>query len=283
MKRILLSAFTFALIGMSIAQVTAPQPSTSSKMEQTVGLTNVSVSYSRPSAKGRAIFGELVPFEKIWRTGANQNTIVSFSDYVMIDGVKIPAGDYALYTKPMEDTWEVYLYSETKNWGTPAKWDDSKVVLTTKVKSLPTSMPVELFTIMVNNTSNNDGEIMLLWENTMVKIPFIVPTEEKTMASIKETLAGSDIKPGDYYQAASYYYESNLDVKKAKEWIDKAVELTSESPRFWYLRKQALITAKSGDKALAIKIATQSLELAKEEKNLDYVNSNKQSIKEWSK
>lgn len=283
MKRIVLAAFTFALIGMSNAQVTSPQPSTSSKMEQTVGLTNVTVSYSRPSVKGRTIFGKLVPYNKVWRTGANMNTVVSFSDHVVIDGTKVPAGDYALYTKPMKDAWEIYLYSETKNWGTPEKWDESKVVLTTKVKSESTTMPVELFTILVNNTSNSDGEIMMLWENTMVKIPFEVPTDEKTMASIKTTLAGDKISAQDYYSAASYFYSSDKDIKKAKEWIDKAIDMTQEQPRYWYLRKQALITAKAGDKQTAIKIATQSMNLAEKAKNMDYVNSNKASIAEWSK
>lgn len=283
MKRIVLAAFTFALIGMSNAQVTTPQPSTGSQMEQTVGLTKVSVSYSRPSVKGRTIFGDLVPFDKVWRTGANKNTMVTFSDAVTINGTKVPAGDYALYTKPMKNAWEVYLYSDTKNWGTPEKWDDSKVVVRTKVEAKSTGMPIELFTILVNNTSDNDGEILLLWEKTMVSIPFSVPTAEKAMESIKKTLAGDNVKASDYYSAASYYYSSDNDISKAKQWIDKALEMSKEQPPFWYLRKQALITAKTGDKKAAIEIAKHSMELAKEAKNMDYVNSNKASIAEWSK
>lgn len=283
MKRIVLAAFTCALLGVSHAQVTTPQPSTSSKMEQTVGLTNVSVSYSRPSVKGRTIFGDLVPYGKVWRTGANKNTVVSFSDAVVINGKTVPAGDYALYTKPMKGEWEIYLYADTKNWGTPEKWDNSKVVSTTKVKAETTAMPVELFTILVNNTSDNDGSIMLLWENTMVSLPFEVPTAEKAMASIEKTLAGDDVKANDYYSAASYFYSSGNDIKLAKEWIDKAIDMTQEQPRFWYLRKQALITAKAGDKKEAIKIAKKSMELAEKAQNMDYVNSNKASIAEWSK
>ncbi len=283
MKRIVLAAFTFALIGMSQAQVTTPQPSTGSKMEQTVGLTNVSVSYSRPSVKGRTIFGELVPFDQIWRTGANQNTVVTFSDDVTFNGKKVPAGDYALYTKPMKNAWEVYLYADTKNWGTPEKWDDSKVVASTKVEAKSTDMPIELFTILVNNTSDNDGELLLLWEKTMVSIPFSVPTESKTMASIKTTLAGDNVTANDYYAAASYYYSSDNNITQAKEWIDKAIDMTNEKPKFWFLRKQALITAKTGNKTMAIEIAKKSMELAKEAKNMNYVNSNKASIAEWSK
>lgn len=283
MKRIALTAFTFALLGMSQAQVTTPQPSTSSKMEQTVGLTNISVSYSRPSVKGRTIFGELVPFNEIWRTGANQNTVVSFSDAVVINGQKVPAGDYALYTKPNQGEWDVYLYADTKNWGTPKTWEDSKVVMTTKVKSQSTAMPIELLTIIVNSTSDNDGEIMLLWENTMISIPFDVPTEEKAMASIKKTLASDEVTAGDYNSAASYYYSADKDINKAKQWIDKAVEMTKDNPAFWVLRKQALITAKTGDKKTAIEIATQSMNLAKKAENMNYVNANKASIAEWSK
>ncbi|MGB1295862.1 MAG: DUF2911 domain-containing protein [Flavobacteriales bacterium] len=280
MKRIVLSALTIALCGMLTAQVTTPQPSTKSKMEQTVGLTDISVSYSRPSVKGRKIFGNLVPFDKIWRTGANMNTVVTFADDVTIGESTLKAGDYALYTKPGKTDWEIYFYSDTKNWGTPRNWDDKKVAAKLSVKSSSTPMPVELFTILINSKNNTSGEILLSWENTMVSIPVQVPTDKKAMASIDKAL---NIGPNDYFSSAVYYLNADKDIEQAKTWIDKACEMTKEKPRYWYLRQQALITAKAGNKKQAIKIAEKSLELAKEAGDNSYVLSNTTSIKEWSK
>lgn len=280
MKRIVLSALTIALCGILTAQITTPQPSTKSKMEQTVGLTDISVSYSRPSVKGRKIFGNLVPFDKIWRTGANMNTVVTFADDVTIGENTLKAGDYALYTKPGKTDWEIYFYSDTKNWGTPRNWDDKKVAAKLSVKSSSTSMPVELFTILINSKNNTSGEILLSWENTMVSIPVQVPTDKKAMASINKAL---NIGAGDYFSSAVYYLNADKDIEQAKNWIDKACEMTKEQPRYWYLRQQALITAKAGNKKQAIKIAEKSLELAKEAGDNSYVLSNTTSIKEWSK
>ncbi|MGB0869998.1 MAG: DUF2911 domain-containing protein [Flavobacteriales bacterium] len=280
MKRIVLSALTIVLCGMLTAQVTTPQPSTKSKMEQTVGLTDISVSYSRPSVKGRKIFGNLVPFDKIWRTGANMNTVVTFADDVTIGESTLKAGDYALYTKPGKTDWEIYFYSDTKNWGTPRNWDDKKVAAKLSVKSSSTPMSVELFTILINSKNNTSGEILLSWENTMVSIPVQVPTDIKAMASIDKAL---NIGPNDYFSSAVYYLNADKDIEQAKTWIDKACEMTKEQPRYWYLRQQALITAKAGNKKQAIKIAEKSLELAKEAGDNSYVLSNTTSIKEWSK
>lgn len=281
MKRIALTAFAFATIGMAMAQVTTPQPSTGSKMEQTVGLTDVSVKYSRPSVNDRVIFGNLVPFDKMWRTGANMNTVVSFGDDVIINGKELKAGDYALYTKPSEKSWEVYFYSEVKNWGLPRKWDDANVALTTTVESNETAIKSELFTILINSNTDNSGEIILHWDKTSVSIAFDVPTDKKAMASIKSTLAGEEVKAGDYFSSAIYYLTSNKDINKAKEWIDKAVEMTNESPRYWFLYQQALITAKAGDVKTAKKIAQMSMDLAEKSGDNSYVLKNKASLKKW--
>jgi len=134
MKKILLSLFVVALSTNITAQLKTPAPSPSSKIEQKVGLTDVTVEYSRPSMKGRAVFGNLVPYGKLWRTGANQNTKVTFSDDVTIDGKTLKKGTYAVYTKPGKDAWEVLFYSDTNNWGTPQNWDDAKVAVSTTAK-----------------------------------------------------------------------------------------------------------------------------------------------------
>ncbi|MFY7670752.1 DUF2911 domain-containing protein [Tenacibaculum sp. MEBiC06402] len=279
MKKILLGLFVASLTLSVNAQIQTPQPSPLSKIEQKVGLTDVTVEYSRPGVKGRKVFGNLVPFGKLWRTGANKNTMVTFSQDVTIDGKTLKKGSYAIFTKPGATSWEVMFYSDTNNWGTPRKWDDSKVALTTtaKVENMP--MSIETFTITIDDLTNSSAVLGILWENTYAGIKFNVPTDKAVEASIESVMAGP--APNDYYAAASYYMDEGKDIKKAMMWIDKAVEMTSAKPRFWYLRKQSLIHAKAGDKKGAIKAAKASLKYAEEAKNADYIKMNKDSLKEW--
>jgi hypothetical protein len=280
MKKIIL-AFALMLASHTIeAQVKTPQPSPKSSFSQTVGLTNVAVEYSRPSMKGRTIFGDLVPFGKVWRTGANENTTISFSDDVMIDGQTLKKGKYALYTMPKAENWDVIFYSTTDNWGNPETWDESKVALRTNVKSQPLNRSVESFTISINNLDNNFANLELSWEKTMVAVKFDVPTAKAAMASIDKTLAGPG--SGDYFASAQYFYQSNGDMNKALEYINKALELNKDKP-FWFNRQKSLIQAKLGDKKGAIESAKLSLTAAKEAKNDDYVKMNNESIAEWSK
>lgn len=262
------------------AQIETPQPSPSAKMEQKVGLTDVVVEYSRPGARGRKIFGDLVPFDKLWRTGANKNTTVSFSDDVTIDGKTLKAGNYAIFTKPSAKSWEVMFYTDTNNWGTPRNWDASKVALTTTVNVEKLPFMVETFMILITNMSNNGASIEFVWENTMVEIPFTVPTVKKAMKSIDNVMAGPSA--GDYYSAASYYLDEKKDLDKALTWINKAIEMR-DTPAFWYHRKKSLIQAAKGDKKGAIASAKESLQLAEKAGNADYVKMNKDSIAMWSK
>ena len=144
-------AFTFSVN----AQIETPQSSPASKLEQRVGLTDVTLEYSRPGVKGRAIFGDLVPYDKLWRAGANKNTMVTFSDDVTIDGQTLKAGSYAIFVKPMKGSWEVFFYTDTNNWGNPQNWDDAKVAAKTTVKTYEVPFNVETYTIDVNQISNN--------------------------------------------------------------------------------------------------------------------------------
>jgi hypothetical protein len=279
MRKILLGLFVASLTMSVNAQITTPQPSPLSKLEQKVGLTDVTVEYSRPGAKGRKIFGSLVPFGKLWRTGANNNTIVSFSEDVTIDGKTLKKGSYAVFTKPGATSWEVMFYSDTNNWGTPRKWDDSKVALTTTAKVEKMPMSIETFTITFDDLTTNSAVLGMLWENTYAGIKFSVPTDKAVESSISSVMAGP--APNDYYAAASYYLDEGKDIKKAMMWIDKAVDMTKDQPRFWYLRKQSLIHAKAGDKKGAIKAAKASLMHAEKANNANYVKMNKESLKEW--
>lgn len=262
------------------AQVKTPQASPKSTLTQVVGLTNVEIVYSRPSAKGRDVFNNLVPFGKLWRTGANENTTISFSDDVVIDGKKLPKGKYALYTTPRADNWEVVFYSDTNNWGNPETWDETKVALRTNVKTEILGRNVESFTIGINNLDNNFAHLEISWEKTLVAIKFEVPTQKTAMASIDKALAGPT--SGDYFSSAQYLLQSNGDLTKALTYIDKALELSKDKP-FYYYRLKSLIQAKQGDKKGAIETAKISLSAAETAKNQDYVKMNKDSIAEWSK
>ncbi|MGH2666283.1 DUF2911 domain-containing protein [Flavobacterium sp.] len=272
-----------ALIAASFtieAQVKIPQASPKSTVIQTVGLTDIEIDYHRPSAKGRVVFGDLVPFGKIWRTGANENTTISFSDDVVIKDVVLKKGKYAIYTLPKADSWDVIFYATTDNWGNPEIWDDAKVVLKVNTKTEILNRNVETFTIGINNTDNNFATLELSWEKTLVAVKFEVPTQKVALASIDKTLAGPSA--GDYFSAAQYYFQSNGDLSKALTYVNKAYELNEKKP-YWYTRLKSQIQAKLGDKKGAIETAKISLVGAQTAKNDDYVKMNQDSIAEWSK
>lgn len=260
------------------AQITTPQPSPAAKIWQTVGLTEVMVDYSRPSMRGRTIFGDLVPFGKLWRTGANAYTKISFDKDVQIAGQDVKAGTYSIFTKPNAANWEVFFYTDTQGGGVPSNWDESKIVATTTVPVMKMEMPVETFTITIDELTNSSAHLGILWENTYVAVPFTVGTDAEVTKNIDRVMSGPSA--GDYYAAAVYYADAGKDINKAKEWMDKAMSMT-ESPRYWQLRQQSLILAKAGDKKGAIAAAKKSLAGATEAGNMDYVKMNNDSLKEW--
>ena len=274
-------ALALMMVSFAIdAQVKVPQPSPKSTLTQVVGLTDVEVEYSRPSSKGRVVFGNLVPFGKLWRTGANGNTTISFSDDVVISGITLKKGKYSLFTTPKVDSWEVVFYSDTDNWGTPETWSEAKVALKTTVKSEVLNRNVESFTVSINNLDNNFAHLELSWEKTLVAIKFEVPTQKNAMASIDKTLAGPTA--GDYFAAAQFYNQSNGELPKALTYVNKALDLNDKKP-FWYTRLKSLIQAKMGDKKGAIETAKLSLAASQIAKNDDYIKMNNDSIAEWSK
>ena len=262
------------------AQVKTPQASPKATVTQVVGLTNVEIVYSRPSAKGRDVFNNLVAFGKLWRTGANENSTITFSDDVIIDGKTLAKGKYALFTTPRADNWEIVFYTDTNNWGNPETWDETKVALKTNVKPEMLGRNVESFTIGINNLDNNFAHLELSWEKTIVAIKFEVPTQKTTMASIDKALGGPS--SGDYFASSQYLFQSNGDMTKGLTYIDKALEMSKDKP-FYYYRLKSLIQAKKGDKKGAIETAKISLASAEAAKNQDYVKMNKDSIAEWSK
>ena len=283
MKKIILMLAMMIANFVLEAQVKTPAPSPKATLEQVVGLTTVNIEYSRPSSKGRNVFGDLVPYGKLWRTGANKNTIISFSEDVVIGGQTLKKGKYALFTTPKADVWEVIFYSDAENWGTPEKFDDSKVALKTTATPENLSKKLETFTINIGALDNDSAQLEISWEKTMIAIKFEVPTKKTALASIEKTLAGATA--GDYFSAAQYFNQSNGDLTKALEYVNKAIGMTAAGKDipFWYQRQKSLIQAKLNDKKGAIETAKLSLTGAIKEDNQDYVKMNNDSIAEWSK
>ena len=280
MKKLFLSVMAIAMSFALNAQIQTPAPSPAAKIEQTVGLTEVSVEYSRPAMRGRVIFGDLVPYGKIWRTGANMRTKVTFSDDVTVGGSTLKAGSYALLTIPQADKWEVIFYTEYQAGGAPATLDDSKVAARVMADVIPMPMDIDSFTISIDDLTSSSAVLGIMWEKAYIGVEFKVPTDKKVAANINRVMSGPGFN--DYYGAATYYLAEGKDITQAKKWIDKAMAM-NENPRFWQLRQQSLIYAAAGDKKGAIELAKKSLADAEKAGNADYIKMNKDSLKEWMK
>ena len=283
MKKIIVFLAALLVNFIVEAQVKTPQASPEATVEQIVGLTKVEVNYHRPSIKGRVVFGELVPFGKVWRTGANENTIISFSEDVLIDGKTLSKGKYSLYTLPKADNWEVIFYKTIDNWGTPDTFDEANVALRANAKPMVTDRRLETFSISFGNVDLDSATLELAWEKTYVNLKFEVPTKKAVTANIEKVLAGPTA--GDFFSAGQYYFQSNSDLNKSLELVNKGIAMTKpgEDVPFWYLRQKSLIQAKLNDKKGAIESAKLSLVGATKAKNNDYIKMNNDSIAEWSK
>jgi hypothetical protein len=278
MKKLILSSFTFLSLTLN-SQITTPKASPLAKIEQKVGLADITISYSRPGKKDRVVFGDVVPFGEIWRFGANENTKITSSESLIFGKDTLKAGTYAIFTKPNKDNWEVYFYTETTNWGTPEKWDDNKVALKLKTPVTNLNDVVENLTISLDNLQNSGATLQFSWDKTRINIPFSLNTKDKVLASIKKTMDGPTAN--DYHQSANYYFQEKLDLKQALIWSSKAVELRPEA--YWMSRLKAQLQAANGDYKGAIETAKISITAAEKDGDQNYVKMNKTSIEEWSK
>lgn len=280
--------FTLAFAAMALlftaglhAQVNTPSASPTMKMETKIGLTDFHVTYSRPGVKGRKIFAAdgLVPYGKVWRTGANQATKFTFGDKVMVAGAELAAGDYAVLTKPMADKWEVMFYTyETGNWGSYVEKTPAATV-SADVFTMPEGVVVETFSVDVGDHTMDGANIMIMWDNTVAVLPVKTNAKEAVMAQIDRMMAGPSMN--DYYQAASFLSESDdkEKVKDALTYIQKANKLAGDNPRYWMVRRQGIIMESLGMNKEAKAAFTQSMELAEKAGNMDYVRLNKKSLK----
>lgn len=281
MKKIIIASLL--LIGTTglNAQIQSPKTSPQAKVEQKVGLTDVKIEYYRPGKNHREIFGNLVPMDELWRTGANENTKVTFSDAAIFGKDTLKAGTYALFTKPGAKEWEIIFYTDVTNWGTPDEWDEKKVALRTTSKVEALKDEVETLTISIDNITTSYATLNIAWDKTRVGINFTVPTDEKMIASIDKTLAGPTAN--DYYAAADYYHNSKKDLNQALTWINKYIAMKGDETPFYVYRKKSLIQAELGDYKGAIETAKISLAGAEKANYKAYIDMNKASIEEWSK
>ena len=261
----------FVLLVVSVvlhAQVKMPQPSPTQTTRQDFALGSIEIKYSRPLTKGRKVFGDLVPFNKLWRTGANAATVIKFTDVVEINGKKIDTGSYALYTVPGYDSWEIILNKGINNWGIEG-YKESEDVVRFRLTPGRVKDEVESFTMQFENVRSESCELHIRWEKTAVVIPINANIKERMRAQINAGLL-SDKKP--YWQATQFYNEYDKNPKKALEYARKAIE---ENPKaYWIWLYKANIEKETGDIKAAMESSKKSLELAKDAKNDDYVKLN---------
>ena len=259
-----------AAISQQDLKVPAPSPSTTVK--QDFGLSSVELSYSRPGVKGRKIFGDLVPYDKLWRTGANSPTTITFGDDVTINGTKVPAGKYGLLTIPGQQEWTVIITKST-DVSSASAYKEANDVVRIKVKPHELPFPIETFMIVFDRIKATSMDAVLLWDK--VAVPFTINTEvdSRVMAQIDQ-LMKSDKPP--YFQAAMYYVDNDKDLDKAVTWMDKAIQ---ENPKaFWVYHNKAKTLAKIGKKKEAVEAANKSLEIAQKEGSVEYVEMNEKLL-----
>jgi hypothetical protein len=268
MKKFLFAALAACFLFSADAQLKTPAPSPTQTIKQDFGLGNVELSYSRPTVKGRKIFGDLVPYGKVWRTGANSATILTFSDDVTIGDKKIPAGKYGLLTIPDKNNWTVIISKQTDVTSPAAyKADQDVVRVAVPVKRIKES--AESFTMQFANITPTTCELQISWAKSGIVLPISTEIDSKVMANINSAMKTE--KP-PYFQAAMYYMDNGKDLNQALDWFNKAVE--SNPKAFWVQHQWANCLAKLGKKSEAKAAATKSRELALEAKNDDYVQLN---------
>jgi tetratricopeptide (TPR) repeat protein len=278
-KTLLSSAFIIMLFATTLKsfsqQLKTPAPSPLQTLDQAFGLSNIKIEYSRPGVKNRVIFGDLVPYDKVWRTGANSSTKITFGDDVTVEGKALKSGTYALYTVPGKSSWDIIFYKDLDLGGDVANYKTENEVLRVKVQPASLAEKIETFTMNVGDITANTANIEIMWDKTKVTCKVATSIDEKIMKNI-ETALEKDSRP--YYSAANYYYENNKDLNTALKWVNSAIEA---NPKAYYMvHLKAKIQRKLNDKKGALETAQHSLDLAKEAKNDDYVRLNEKLIAE---
>ena len=272
--------FIFCIIAVAIfflpkaQSIKTPFPSPPQTIKQDFGLSSIELSYSRPGVKGRKVFGDLVPFGKVWRTGANNATTIDFADDVTIGGTKIPAGKYGLLTIPDKDNWTIIITKQL-DVTNPTAYKQEMDVVRASVKPMMLKDKIETFTMQFANVKPSTCELEIIWDNTGVVLPISEDVESVVMKQIDDAL-NKDNRP--YFQAAMYYLDSGKDLNQAVTWFDKAIQQQPDG--YWIYHQRANALAKLGKKDEAKASAQKSIELAKEAKNDDYVRLNEKLLEQ---
>lgn len=271
-KLFLGSAALLLLLSAQAQSIKTPVASPTQSIKQDFGISAMELTYSRPSVKGRKIFGDLVPYGQVWRTGANAATRIKFSDDVTIGSTPVKAGEYVLYTIPGQNEWEVILNKGLTNWGSDG-YKTSDDVARVKVKSITLPTPIETFTMQFANIKSSSVELHIMWDKTAVALPITTDVETKVMAQINNAM-NMDNRP--YFQSAMYYVETGKDLNQALTWFNKAIE---QNPNAFYMYYQkANVLKKLGRKEEARQTAQKSIELARQQKNNDYISLNEKLL-----
>lgn len=252
--------FILSFLSMDIAAQIGRLPlSPHTTIEQKIGKTDITIIYSRPSMRGREIFGDLVPYDKLWRTGANRNTKIEFSEDVVIGGAEVKKGSYAIFSIPSPTEWELVFYNETTHWEVPKDFDESKVVARVKVKVEQLAQPKEVLSIIIGDFTNYEFDLDFSWSDVRVSVPIELTTKKIMDDKIERILGG----PGyaDYYSAAEYEMESGRNYDMGYKYITKAKELTDEVT-WWDLRLEAILLMKMGENDKAREVAKKGLVMA---------------------
>ncbi len=269
-------ALVMCLVGLSMAQITTPKLSPHCVLSQEVGFNEITIDYSRPSVRDRVIFGDLVPYGKLWRTGANASTKIKFKDDVTLEGHEVASGEYTLYTIPGKDEWTIIIHTVTTYWGVGKDYKETDDLVRFKVKPITLNHKIETMAIEVSDITANACNLEIKWDHTLVKINLKTDTDKRVLAEIDDKMKG--VSQATYYQAAVYYLENDKDLNKALEWIDKAL---INNEQFWILRHKAMILAKLGRYKEAVALAERSMKLAAEAENDDFKKQDEKAIAEW--
>ncbi|MHC8947580.1 DUF2911 domain-containing protein [Sphingobacterium hungaricum] len=281
MKTTVLSLFAatalFFTCQNAMAQVKLPPASSTQTLKQGLGIKNIELTYQRPNTNGRTIFGDLVPYGEVWRTGANNIPSITFEEQVSIQGNVVPAGTYGIFTIPNKDEWTIILSTNVKQWGA-YEYKKEEDFLRFNVKAETLTNKVETFTISFDDVTTKSTNVSLAWDLAKVKFTIVADQTKEILASIDEAMKGEK-KP--YFQAAQYYYLNDLDINKAVEWMNIADQGNTNMPYIKYWKARALL--KSGNKAAAIKTAEEGVDIAKKANNGEYIKLNTQVIEQAKK
>lgn len=275
-RNILLIAITSFCCEFAFAQLDTPRPSPLGSVNQKVGLNELTIEYSRPGVKDRVIFGELVPYGELWRTGANAATKITLAEDAKLGGKEIPAGVYSLFTIPGKSKWTIIINKDPN--ASKRDYDESKDQARFTVKPEKVTEKVETFTINIEHIRLDSAYIQLVWEHTKVSFKIETPVDEQIMAQIESAMKG--VSPETYYQAAVYYYDTDKDLDQALIWMNNALE---GKQTFWMLHSKAKLQAKMGDYKGAIITAGKSKESAILAGSSHYIALNEKAIAEWQR